>query len=185
MIDKIYNAAEEKMKKALESTKAELAKIRTGKASTALLDGIRVNYYGAMVPIKQVASVSTPEVRLITVQPWEKGVIGEIEKAILKSDLGLNPVNDGHLIRIPIPPLTEERRHDLVRLSKKLGEEGRVAIRNARRDANEALKKAEKNHETSEDDSHRAMDDVQELTDDYIEKIDEVLKKKEEEIMEV
>lgn len=173
------------MLKAVESTRGELTKIRTGKASPALLDTIRVEYYGSTVPLKQVAGINTPEPRLITVQPWEKNLIGEIEKAILKSDLGLNPSNDGAVIRLPIPQLTEERRKDLVRLCHKLVEEGRVAVRNIRRDANDLLKKSEREHDISEDQYHTAMDEVQKLTDKYISQIDEVLKNKEDEIMEV
>jgi ribosome recycling factor len=184
-IKDIHKDAEQRMQKAVENTRVELTKIRTGKASTALLDTIKVSYYGSMVPIKQVASISTPEARLLTVQPWEKNLIGEIEKAILKSDLGLNPVNDGTIIRLPIPQLTEERRRDLVRLCHKLAEEGRVAIRNVRRDANDQLKKKEKNHEISEDQCHTAIDEVQRITDKYISQIDELLKKKEAEVMEV
>ncbi|MFQ5751197.1 MAG: ribosome recycling factor [bacterium] len=184
-IKEIQKNAEERMQKAVENTRTELTKIRTGKASTALLDTIKVSYYGSMVPLKQVASISTPEPRLITIQPWEKNLIAEIEKAILKSDLGLNPVNDGTLIRLPIPQLTEERRKDLVRLCHKLVEEGRIAVRNVRRDANEQLRKIEKNHEISEDQYHTAIDENQKITDKYITQIDEILKKKETEIMEV
>ncbi|MFQ5863960.1 MAG: ribosome recycling factor [bacterium] len=184
-IKDIYKDAEQRMQKAVENTRFELTKIRTGKASPALLDTIRVSYYGSMVPIKQVASISTPEARLLTIQPWEKTLIGEIEKAILKSDLGLNPANDGTVIRLPIPQLTEERRKDLVRLCNKLGEEGRIAIRNVRRDANDQLKKKEKNHEISEDQYHTAVNEVQRITDKYIKQVDEILENKEAEIMEV
>ncbi|HEX9655208.1 MAG TPA: ribosome recycling factor [bacterium] len=184
-IKEIQRDAESRMEKAVESTRQELAIIRTGKASPALLDTIKVSYYGSMVPLKQVAGINTPEPRLITIQPWDKSLIGEIEKAILKSDLGLTPVNDGLVIRLPIPVLTEERRKDLVRLCHKLVEEGRVAIRNVRRDANERLKKIEKSHEISEDEYHKAVDHVQKLTDKFITQADEVLKRKEEEIMEV
>jgi len=184
IIDEVFQDAETRMQKTVEATRSELSKIRTGKASPAILDAIRVDYYGTSVPIKQVASISVPEPRLIQIQPWDKKILPEIEKAIQKSDLGLNPINDGNLIRLPIPPLTEERRKDLVRVVHKLGEEGRMAIRNIRRDANEHLKKAEKNHEISEDDAHRAMKEIQELTDEYIEKIDEVIKAKEKEILE-
>ncbi len=181
----IYKDAEERMKKSVEAVRAELAKIRTGKATAELLDGIKVEYYGTQVPINQVANITVPEPRLLSVQPWDKNMIGPIEKAIRSSDLGLNPTNDGRVIRIPIPPLTEERRKDLVRLVHKLAEEGRVAIRNIRRDANDKIKKLEKNHEISEDEAHRQLDDIQKLTDSYIEKIDELLKIKEKEIMEV
>lgn len=184
-IQEVKSDAESRMEKAVENTRSELAKIRTGKASPALLDAIRVPYYGSSVPLKQVASVNTPEPRLITIQPWEKNLIGEIERAILKSDLGLNPVNDGHLIRLPIPQLTEERRKDLVRVCHKLAEEGRIAVRNIRRDANDALKKLEKNHEISEDQYHTAVDEIQELTDKHIQSIDDLLKAKEKEVMEV
>jgi len=185
MVEKVKKDAEERMKKAVENTRAEFARIRTGKATPALLDAVRVNYFGSSVPIKQVASISTPEARLITIQPWDRKMIGEIEKAILKSDLGLNPVNDGTLIRLPIPALTEERRKDLVRLCHKLAEEGRIAIRNIRRDANEHLRKAEKEHEISEDEMHWGLEEIQKLTDTYIQRIDELLKKKEAEVMEV
>ncbi|MDZ7373833.1 MAG: ribosome recycling factor [candidate division KSB1 bacterium] len=184
IIDEIFQDAENRMKKAVEATQAELSKIRTGKASPAILDTIRVDYYGSSLPLKQVASISVPEPRLITIQPWDRKILPEIEKAILKSDLGLNPINDGNIIRLPIPPLTEERRRDLVRIVHKLGEEGRIAVRNIRRDANEQLKKAEKDGEISEDDAHRAMKEVQDLTDEYIEKIDEIIKAKEKEILE-
>ncbi|MFQ5603797.1 MAG: ribosome recycling factor [bacterium] len=184
-IKEIQKDAEERMQKAVENTRSELTKIRTGKASPALLDTIRVSYYGNMTPLKQVASISTPEPRLITIQPWEKNLIGEIEKAILKSDLGLNPVNDGVVIRLPIPQLTEERRKDLVRLCHKLVEEGRIAIRNVRRDANDQLKKSEKEHTISEDQYHTAIDEVQKITDKYIKQVDDILKMKEDEIMDV
>ncbi|NOZ56653.1 MAG: ribosome recycling factor [Calditrichaeota bacterium] len=183
IVKEIHDDAERRMKKAVEATESELAKIRTGKASPAILDTIRVEYYGNNVTIKQVASVSVPEPRLIVIQPWEKRMLSEIEKAIMKSDLGLNPVNDGTVIRVPFPPLTEERRKDLVKLVHKLGEEGRVAVRNIRRDANEKLKKAEKNHEISEDDLHRQKE-IQELTDEYIKKIDKIIEAKEKEILE-
>ena len=184
-IKEIKNDAESRMKKAVENTRSELAKIRTGKASPALLDGVKVPYYGSSVPLKQVASVNTPEPRLLTIQPWEKNLIGEIEKAIMKSDLGLNPVNDGILIRLPIPQLTEERRKDLVKVCHKIAEEGRIAVRNIRRDANESLKKTEKEHDISEDQYHTAIDDIQQLTNKYIKEIDTVLKAKENEVMEV
>src|SRR3990172_7949050 len=140
------------MKKAVEAVQKELASIRTGRATTALLDGIRVEYYGSAVPLNQVASVSAPEAKLLVIQPWEKKMIEEISRAVLKSDLGLNPSSDGTVIRLSIPPLTEERRKELVKLVKKLSEEGKVSIRNIRRDANEALDKAQKNKEISEDD---------------------------------
>lgn len=185
MINETKNQAEAKMKKAIENLRFELNKIRTGKASPTILDGVKVNYYGSIVPLKQAASISVPEVRLITVQPWDKSMINEIEKAILKSDIGLNPVNDGHIIRLPIPPLTEERRLELVKQTKRLGEEIKVSIRNTRREANENLKKDEKDSKISEDDSYRAQEHIQELTNEYIKRVDDILKVKEQEIMEV
>ena len=181
----ILTDAEDRMKKTGEALRQELVKIRTGKASTALLDGIRVEYYGAQVPINQVASVSTPEARLIMIQPWEKSMIAKIEKEIQKSDLGLNPVNDGTFIRLAIPTLTEERRKELVKLVKKFAEESRVAIRNIRRDANDHLKKEEKAGTLPEDESKKLHTRSQELTDKYIKIVDEILEKKEKEIMEV
>ena len=184
-IIEITQSAEERMQKVVENTRVEFTKVRTGKASPALLDTVKVSYYGNMVPIKQVGTINTPEPRLITVQPWERNLIGEIEKAIMKADLGLNPINDGALIRLPIPQLTEERRKDLVRLCQKLAEEGRVAVRNIRRDSNDKLKKGEKAHEISEDQCHTAIDDIQKLTDKNIQQIDELLKHKEAEVMEV
>ncbi|MEE4310528.1 MAG: ribosome recycling factor [candidate division KSB1 bacterium] len=173
------------MKKTVENLRYELNRFRTGKASAAILDGVKVNYYGSIVPLKQAANISVPEARLMTVQPWDKSMIGEIEKAILKSDVGLTPMNDGHIIRLPIPQLTEERRQNLVKQAKRLGEEAKVSIRNSRRDANENIKKLEKDHDISEDDSHRAQDDIQELTKEYSDKVDEILTKKEAEIMEI
>lgn len=181
----IVKEAEERMRKAVDSTRSELAKIRTGKASPAILDAVRVNYYGSSVPLKQVATVNTPEPKLITVQPWEKNMLQEIEKALQKADLGLNPQNDGTLIRLPIPPLTQERRQDLVRTCKKLGEEGRVAIRNVRRDAMEHLKKAKKDGTMAEDEEKGFEKELQKVTDKYIGQIDELLKHKEAEVMEV
>ena len=174
----------QKMENALESTGKELASIRTGRASISLLDGINVEYYGARSPINQVASISIPEARLMVIQPWDKSMIGEIERAILKADLGLNINNDGNVIRITVPELTEERRKELVRHAKKLAEEGKIAIRAIRREANETLKKMEKAGELPEDDSRREQSDVQDLTDEHIEKIDEMVQVKEKEIME-
>jgi len=177
--------AEDRMRKAVENTRGEFTKIRTGKASPALLDTIKVPYYGNLTPLKQVATVNSPEPRLLTIQPWERNIIGEIEKAIMQSDLGLNPINDGLIIRLPIPQLTEERRKDFVRLCHKLAEEGRVAIRNIRRDANDQLKKVEKSHDISEDQFHTLVQDIQTLTDKYVKQIDDLLAKKEKEILEV
>lgn len=185
MIDDILLDAEDAMEKAVESTRRELAKIRTGKATTALLDGIKIEYYETMVAINQVASIGIPEPRLMVIQPWDKSILPTIEKAILKANIGLTPSNDGNVIRLPIPPLTEETRKDLVKHIKKLAEEGKISIRNSRRDANDKLKKAEKDGKISEDDSKSAQEEIQRLTDKYIEKIDEILDKKEKEIMEV
>lgn len=183
MIEQVKKDAKQRMEKAVEAVRGEFAKLRTGKATPALLEGITVNYYGSQTPVKQVANISAPEPRLLVVQPWEKSMLAEIEKAILKSDLGLNPTNDGIVIRIPIPQLTEERRKDLVKVAKKVAEEGKVSIRNIRRDANDALKKAEKDSEISEDMMHNTQDDVQNLTDECVKKIDELLELKEKEIM--
>ncbi len=172
------------MENALESTARELASIRTGRATISLLDGINVDYYGAKSPINQVASVSIPEARLMVIQPWDKSIIGEIERAILKADLGLNINSDGNVIRITIPELTEERRKELAKLSKKLSEEGKIAIRNIRREANSALKDMEKSGDLPEDDSRKEQSKVQDLTDEHIAKIDEMIQAKEKEIME-
>ncbi len=185
MTHEIVKDADVRMQKSVEATREELSKIRTGKASPSLLDPVRVEAYGSTMPLNQVASVSTPDARLITVQPWDKSLIGEIEKAILKADLGLNPANDGQLIRIPIPPLNEERRQEYVKICKKITEDGRIAIRNIRRDANDHLKKMEKNHEMSEDEVHTYLDEIQKITDKHIKELDAILKHKEAEIMEV
>jgi ribosome recycling factor len=176
---------EAKMKGSIEATQRELATIRTGKATTSLLDTVRVNYYGNMVPLNQTANVSAPEPRMLLIQPWEKTMVEEIKKAVLKSDLGLNPTDDGMIIRIPIPQLTEERRKDLVRTVKVLAEEGRVKIRGLRREANDKLKALEKDKEISEDDSRKSQAEVQKLTDKYVEAIDSILDTKQKEIMEV
>ncbi len=185
MINEILDDAKQRMEKTVASTRSELGKIRTGRASLSLLDTVRVNYYNSMVPLKQVANLGIPEPRMITIQPWDRSLLGEIEKAILKTDLGITPNNDGHIIRLPIPALTEERRQDLVRLIHQLGEEGRIAVRNIRRDVIDHLKKAQKEHQISEDEEYNGGIDIQELTDEYIKKIDEVISNKESEIMEV
>lgn len=174
-----------KMDGSLEALKKDLAGIRTGRASLAILNGITVNYYGNPTPINQVATMNVPESRLITIQPWEQRLIPEIEKAILKSDLGLTPNNDGKTIRIPIPSLTEERRKHLVKVVHKKAEEARVAIRNIRRDGNEELKKLEKEKHLSEDDTRKSLDEIQKITDSYIKRVDEILSHKEAEIMEI
>ncbi len=175
----------EKMDATVEVLRKDLASVRTGRASIALLDGITVDYYGNQTPLNQVATLTIPEPRLITIQPWEQRLIPEIEKAILKSDLGLNPTNDGKLIRLAIPPLTEERRKELVKVVKKRAEEARVALRNIRRDVLEEIKKIQKEKNLSEDEVKRWNDEVQKITDSYIKKIDEMLNHKEKEIMEV
>jgi len=185
MLNKIYAELEEKMKKSVESLRRELSGIRTGKATTNLLDGIKVEYYGNQTALNQVASISVPEHRLIVIQPWEKKMIEEISKVILKSNLGLNPVNDGNIIRLAIPPLTEERRKDLVKLVKKFGEESKVALRNVRREANEQLLKAEKDKQISEDDRRKSQETVQKITDKFIQEVDKVLEAKEAEVLEV
>jgi ribosome recycling factor len=181
----ILKQAEEKMKKAVEVVREELVKIRTGKATTALLDGVKIDYYGTMTPLNKVANVSTPDVHTIAVQPWEKNIIPAIEKAILTSNLGLNPASDGTVVRVPIPALNEERRRELVKLVKKYGEDGKIAIRNVRRDAIEHLKKAEKGEHMSEDERKRGEQDAQKITDKYTKDIDNLLTIKEKEIMEV
>jgi ribosome recycling factor len=177
--------AEDKMKKSIESVRHELTSVRTGKATTALLDTVRVEYYGSPVPVNQVASVSVPEPRLIVVTPWEKNMLQAIAKAIQASELGLNPQDDGATLKIPIPTLNEERRKDLVKMVKKMAEEGRVAVRNVRHHANDELKKALKDKTVSEDDEKRGIADIQKLTDKYIAQIDEMVHKKEAEVMEV
>ena len=181
----VLSETESKMQQAVQAARRELAGLRTGRANPALLDRITVDYYGTPTPLNQLASISVPEARLLVVQPWDKNSLKEIEKAILASELGLTPNNDGTVIRIQIPQLTEERRRDLARLARKEAEEKRVAVRNARRDANEDLKRLEKDGVISEDDARRAQADVQELTDRYVKEIDELLAAKEKEIMEV
>ncbi|WZY01631.1 ribosome recycling factor [Bacillus sp. FSL W7-1360] len=181
----MMNEAKVRMDKALESLGRELAKLRAGRANPALLDRVTVEYYGTQTPLNQLASVSVPEARLLLVQPYDKSAVGEIEKAILKSDLGLTPSSDGQVIRIVIPALTEERRKELVKIVGKTAEESKVAIRNIRRDTNDALKKQQKDGELTEDALRGATDDVQKLTDSYIEKVDTKAKEKEQEIMEV
>jgi len=177
--------AKERMTKAVQAYTRELASIRAGRASASLLDKIAVEYYGVPTPINQLASISTPEARLLMIQPYDKSIVSDVEKAIMKSDLGLNPTSDGAVIRIAIPALTEERRKELVKLVKKESEEAKVAIRNIRRDANDDLKKLEKNGELTEDDLRGYTEDVQKLTDEFIAKIDQITKEKEKEILEV
>jgi ribosome recycling factor len=182
MLPEVIKDAKQQMQKAVENTKRELSTIRSGKATTSLLDTVRVEAYGQQMPLNQVASVSAPEPRLLTVQPWDKSLIGAIEKGVLTADLGLNPSNDGTLIRIPLPPLTEERRKELVRIVRKLAEEGRIAIRHTRHDAINQIKKVE---HVSDDDKRRGEQDVQKLHDEFIGHIESVIEAKEAEIMEV
>jgi ribosome recycling factor len=184
MKDEILSELREKMSGSAEALKREFNKIRTGRASAALLEGIRVNCYETQMPLDQVASISIPEGRLIVIQPWDQSIIGEIEKSILKSELGLTPMNDGKIIRISIPPLTEERRKELVKVAKKMAEDGKISIRNHRREANEMFKELKNEKEISEDEFHRAHDDVQKITDEFIKKIDEITAEKEKEILE-
>lgn len=185
MNDEVIATARQGMNKAIEVLKKDLSKVRTGRASTSLLDEVVVDYYGVPTPLNQVGTLSVPEPRQITIQPWEKNMIPEIEKAILKSDLGLTPNSDGQIVRISIPPLTEERRKEMVKLARRLGEDAKIAIRAARRDANETLKMLEKEKEISEDDLKRGEKEVQDLTDSFVEKVDETIEKKEKEVMEV
>src|SRR5574341_1833311 len=180
----VLRKAEQDMKRATEATLKDFNSVRTGRASLALLDGIHVDYHGTPSPLNRVGNLATPERRLITIQPWETSLIPAIEKAILKSDLGITPTNDGKMIRLAIPTLTEERRKELVKVVRKMAEEGRVIIRNLRRDANEALKKLEKAKQLSEDGVRKGMDQIQELTNRMIKSLDELLDKKEKEIME-
>ena len=184
MKEEVFQAMKEKMDKAIEAHKKELNRLRTGRASPALLEGIRVDYYGTPTPIQQTASITIPESRLIVIQPWDKTMIETISKAIQKANLGLSPANDGTVIRIAIPPLTEERRKELGKIVKKMGEESKISIRNIRREANESLKQLEKNKSLSEDESHRAMDEVQKITDQKIVDVDKLVEEKQNEILE-
>lgn len=185
MVDEIMMTAEEKMEKALSALSDNFASVRTGRASAMLLDRIKVEYYGVPTPINQVAGIKTPEAHLLVVEPWDKGVLRAIEKAILESDLGVTPSNDGERIRLPFPALTEERRRELAKQCKGLAEDARVAVRNARRDANNAVEKAKKNDGLPEDEAKRAEAEIQKLTDKFIEKVDAAFKKKEAEVMEI
>ena len=184
MIDSIYDETRESMGKAIVALKKELKRLRTGRASLSILDGIKVDYYGTMTPLNQMATLAVPESRLITIQPWDVSVIKEIEKALLKSDLGLTPSNDGKIIRIAIPPLTEERRKELVKIVHKMCEEHKVSVRNIRRDSNDLLKNLKKDGEISEDEAFKAQDEIQKITDEHIKLIDDCYKEKEKEILE-
>jgi ribosome recycling factor len=183
MKEKILADVKRKMNKVLEVLAQDLARVRTGRASVALLEGIKVEAYGATMPLPQVASLAAPEPRLLTVQPWDPNLLADIEKAILKSDLGLTPTNDGKLIRLPIPVLTTERRKELVKVVKKMAEDAKVSLRNVRREGNDRLKDLKKDKELSEDEAHRAQDEVQKITDDFIKKVDAQAADKEKEIM--
>lgn len=185
MYKEIITKSEEQMKKSISFLKEELSSIRAGKANPKLVDKIQVSYYGTMTPISQVATISVPEPRAIIIQPWDSSILKEVEKAIMASDLGINPTNDGKLIRLIIPQLTEERRKELTKLVKKETENGKIAIRNVRRDAIDILKKQEKNSELTKDDLKKAEDEMQKLTDKYIKLVDDVYKEKEKEILEV
>jgi ribosome recycling factor len=185
MQDEVLKNLREEMVGTLAAMRREMSRTRTGRASTSLLEGINVEYYGAVTPLNQLATLSAPEPRLLVIQPFDRNIISDIERAILQSDLGLNPTNDGKLVRVPIPELTEERRRELVKHMRKVAEEYRVSQRNHRRDANELLKAMQKDKEITEDDLRRAQDKTQEITKEYIEKLEQALKAKEEEIMEV
>jgi ribosome recycling factor len=185
MIEEIFESMEESVNKALAALKSALARIRTGRANAALLDSVRVDYYGTLTPLNQMASVNTPEPRLILVKPWDRSVVGAVEKAIQASDLGLNPSSDGEIIRIPVPPLTEERRKDLVKVVRKHGEECKVSIRNGRRDSNELLKELESSGDAPKDDVARALKQIQTMTDDGVKEVDKIVEAKEKEIIEI
>jgi ribosome recycling factor len=185
MQDATIKGAEERMKKSLSNLEEEFNSMRTGRASAGLFERIKVNYYGQTTPLNQAATISVPEARLVVIQPWDKSLLTEIEKAIQKSELSVNPSNDGKVLRIQIPPLTEERRKELVKFARNVAEQGKVAVRNIRRDANEELKKLLKNSDISEDEEKRAAEEIQKLTDTYIEKMSALLEEKEKEIMEV
>ena len=184
MIDSTLEETRDRMEKSIDALNNELSRVRTGRASLSLLDGIRVDYYGTQTQLNQMASLSVPESRLIVIQPWDVSAIKDIEKAILKSDLGLTPSSDGKLIRISIPPLTEERRKELVKVVSKMCEEHKIAVRNIRRDSNELLKGFKKDGDISEDDAFKGQESVQKITDDFVSRIDEIYKDKEKEILE-
>lgn len=185
MIDEIFEDLKERMGKSIDTLKREYSRLRTGRASASLLDGIRVSYYDTPTPLNQMSSIAVPEPRLIVVQPWDKTALGDIEKAILKSELGLTPMNDGKVIRITIPPLTEERRKDLVKVARKMAEDNKIAIRNIRRDANDMLKDLKNEKDVSEDQLYRSQEEVQQITDEFISRVDEICAAKEKEILEI
>ncbi|MEN6486091.1 MAG: ribosome recycling factor [Syntrophobacteraceae bacterium] len=181
----VYEDARDRMNKAIDSLDQEFKRVRTGRASTALVDGIRVEYYGTPTPLNQLATMTVPEPRTITIQPWDSSIVNEVEKAIMKSELGLTPMSDGKIIRINIPVLTAERRKDLVKVIKKKAEEAKVAVRNIRRDVNEMIKELKSSKDISEDEQFRAQEEIQKITDDYIKKVDAVYSAKEKEILEI
>lgn len=185
MVKEILEEGRTSMEKAIKALRRDMARVRTGRASVSLLDEVKIDYYGTPTPLSQVANLSVPEPRLITIQPWEKNLISDIERAIYKSDLGLNPSSDGILIRLPIPALTEERRKEMAKQVRRMGEEAKISTRGARRDANETLKLLEKDKEINADDLKQGEKDVQQLTDDYVSKIDAIVKEKEQELMEL
>lgn len=183
MEEDVFEEYQERINEAKSALARELSKIRTGRANLSILDGIRVSYYGTSTPLNQVAALAVPDARMITIKPWEKHMVGEIEKEIMRSDLGLNPASDGELIRLAIPQLTEERRRNLAKMVRKAGEDAKISVRNARRDANENLKSFKKDGDISEDDMHRALEQVQKKTDESIKQVDDIIKKKEDEIL--
>ena len=185
MLNEIQSDALRRMEKSVESARHELGSIRSGKATPQLLDSVKVDAYGQKTPLNQVASISVPDPKSLLVQPWDKSILGDVVKAIQAAELGFNPQADGNIIRVPIPPLSEDRRRELVKMSKKIAEEGKVAVRNVRRDANEKLKKAEKDKDISEDELHKGTDNIQKLTDKFITQIEELAEAKERELMSV
>jgi ribosome recycling factor len=184
-IKEVIHNTKERMKKVIDATKREFASVRTGRASTSLVEGMHVDYYGTQTPLKQLANISAPDVKLIVIQPWDPSSLGEIEKAVQQSNIGAMPTNDGKVIRISIPPLSEERRQELIKITKKMAEDGRISIRTVRRDANEHAKKLEKDKLATEDEAFKAQDDIQKITDKHIETIDLILEQKDKELMEV
>jgi len=184
-MEQIIKDAKARMDKSLDALRSELSKIRSGKATTALLDGIKVEYYGSLTPLNQVANITVLDAHTLSITPWDKTVVAAVDKAILEANIGFNPVNDGTNVKIPVPPLNEERRKELVKLVKKFGEDSKIAVRNIRRDANDHLKREEKDKKISEDQLKDAEDEIQKLTDEHVQKVDDILKHKEQEIMEV
>lgn len=185
MMDQIKSAMDEQMTKAIKSLQREFTKVRTGRANANILEGVTVDYYGSPTPIKQVGQISTPEARLLQIQPFDKTILGEIEKSIINANLGVTPSNDGNFIRIQFPALTEEKRKDLVKEVKKMGEDAKISIRNSRRDQNEVVKKAEKNKEITEDDSKKYQEEIQKVTDKYVAEVDKIVEAKEKELLTV